>query len=175
MTSTRAYRLARLTNDLELLASASRRQINAALCDEALAAAAIESAELLALFRTAPAEAWARLAAMSEAQRIVQAIDMACHLEAQGIEMRWGDIRQRWEAKLAEIAEAEAAEAAALAALAEAQAALGVAATAHPRPEALAEATARVMRAADSYFAARAAREAAEGEPFPQIAGRPAP
>jgi hypothetical protein len=174
MTSTRAYRLARIANDLELLASASRRRITMALRDEALAAAASESAALLALFRTEPAQAWARLAALSRPQLVIAAIDMASYLlEIEGRDLPWGIVLERWETKLSEIAEATAAEAEALAA--QVTAANVFEAACAESYEAIQATRPAFDAATDAYFAARAAREAAERERFPQIAPRHAP
>jgi hypothetical protein len=114
--NTRRYRLDRLARNVELLESATRRSTNEVLRDVAQAAAAIESAALAALFAERPWQAWAALAQLSERQRIVAAIDYACWLREQGVELAWGDIRASWERKLA----ARAADAESLLALAEA-------------------------------------------------------
>jgi hypothetical protein len=108
--NTRSYRRNRLALELELAASAARRKINEAVRDEQMAAAAIESAALLELFRTDSAAAWGQLAAMTERQRVNAAIEMACYLESQGKPVAWGDILDCWERKLAARAETEVSE-----------------------------------------------------------------
>jgi hypothetical protein len=98
--NTRSYRRNRLALERELEASAARRKINEAERARQMTAAAIESAALLALFRTNSEAAWTQLAAMTERQRVNAAIDMACYLESQGKSVAWGDILARWERKL---------------------------------------------------------------------------
>jgi hypothetical protein len=163
MATTRSQRLARNARNIELLESQMRRSWNEIVRDRQQAAAMAESADLMQLFRTRPAEAWAQLAAMTEAQRINQAIDMACYLETQGVELAWGDIRQRWETHLAELAAARAVEAEALA---EHEAAKGEADNNDCYGSYIA-AQPRVRRAASTYVAARQAREAIEAAPCP--------
>ncbi|MBX0330001.1 hypothetical protein K2Z83_20240 [Oscillochloris sp. ZM17-4] len=84
MTTTCAYRLTRIANDLELLASANRRQITMALRDEAMAAA-MERAELLALFRTTPAQAWGGWAIESASARGHASHVVACDRLQDGV------------------------------------------------------------------------------------------
>jgi hypothetical protein len=162
--NTRAYRRTRLANNLELLTSTSRRQINAAARDVAMAAAMLESAALYAAFQRCPAEGWALLAGATKEQRVTQAIDMACYLRDElGIDIPWGCIRERWELKLAEIAAAKLAEAEALAAAEAAKAA----ADNNDCYDSYIAAQPRARAAAGAHAAARSERERAEGEPFP--------
>jgi hypothetical protein len=162
--NTRAYRRTRIANNLELLTSTSRRQINAAARDVAMAAAMLESAALYAAFQRDPAEGWAMLAETTKEQRVTQAIDMACYMRDElGIDIPWGCIRERWELKLAEIAAAKLAEAEALAAAEAAKAA----ADNNDSYDSYIAAQPGVRAAAGAHAAARSERERAEGERFP--------
>jgi hypothetical protein len=164
MTTTRAYRLGRLARDLELLTSTSRRQINAAARDQAMAAAMLESAALYAAFQRCPAEGWAMLAETTKEQRVTQAIDMACYLRDElGQDIPWGCIRERWELKLAEIAAAKLAEAEALGQLELAKAA----ADNNDCYDSYIAAQPRVRAEAHAHAAARSEREGLERTPFP--------
>ncbi len=122
MSSTRTYRLNRLLANLEAQFDGDAQRLAAAELAAARAErsaqgiAAIEPAELAALFAECPHRAWAALATLTERQLIVEAIDYACWLLAQGIDKDWGAILRCWQRKLAE----RAAEAESLLALAEA-------------------------------------------------------
>jgi hypothetical protein len=122
MATTRTYRTARLIANLEAQFDGDRQRLAAAERAAAQAErtavgiAAIEPAELAALFAECPWRAWDELAQLTERQLVVEAIDYATYLESLGIVKYWGDIRACWERKLA----ARAAEAESLLALAEA-------------------------------------------------------
>jgi hypothetical protein len=66
--------------------------------------APIDPAELLALFAADRYAAWAKIGAMTEAQRINQAIETAAHLNLRpdAAEVRWADILKHWEVALQE-------------------------------------------------------------------------
>jgi hypothetical protein len=122
MSSTRTYRLNRLLANLEAQFDGDAQRLAAAELAAARAErsaqgiAAIEPAELAALFAECPHRAWAALTTLTERQLILEAIDYACWLLAQGIDKDWGAILRCWLRKLAE----RAAEAESLLALAEA-------------------------------------------------------
>lgn len=113
--NTRRYRIAHIIANLEATFDGDRQRL--AQAERAAAGiAAIEPAELAALFAECPWRAWAALATLSERQLIVEAIDYASYLAEQGIDKDWRAIVACWRRRLAE----RAAEAEALLALAEA-------------------------------------------------------
>ena len=120
--NTRRYRLDRIianleaTFDADRLALAAAEQAAARAERTAQGIAAIEPAELAAQFAECPWRAWAALASLTERQLLVEAIDYATFLAAQGVDKSWGAILRCWQRKLSE----RAAEAEALLALAEA-------------------------------------------------------
>lgn len=69
-----------------------------------------EPSALMLLFQADSASAWARLAGMTRSQRINQAIEVACWLEGLGVAVVWGQVLERWERRLAELAGAGGAE-----------------------------------------------------------------
>lgn len=172
--ATRTYRTARNLTNLEATFDADRQRIDRAALAVAQAdrtangIAPIEPSVLMTAFRTAPADAWTMLAALTEEQLVIQAIDVACYLETQGIELAYGEIRQRWQAKLAEIAATAQAEAEALAALIAANQAHTAAIKAATRPEDYAAASAAHTVATEVYFTVRAKRELLTASTFPE-------
>jgi hypothetical protein len=120
--NTRTYRLNRLLTNLEAQFDGDAQRLAAAELTAAQAEraaqgiAAIEPAELAALFAECPHRAWAALATLTERQMVVEAIDYACWLLEHGVDRHWGDILRCWQRKLA----ARAADAESLLALAEA-------------------------------------------------------
>jgi hypothetical protein len=122
MSNTRTYRTARLIANLEAQFDGDRQRLAAAELAAAQAErtavgiAAIEPAELAALFAECPWRAWAALAGLTERQIVIEAIDYACYLEGLGIDKDWRAIAACWRRKLAD----RAAEVESLLALAEA-------------------------------------------------------
>jgi hypothetical protein len=106
MATTRSYRLHRLALTIELGESDRRAERNRLEREVALrertapGIAPVEPGALMALFHTDRNTAWALLAAMTSAQRINQAIETACWLEGTGVEVAWGAVLERWEARL---------------------------------------------------------------------------
>ena len=119
--NTRSYRTARTIANLEASFDGDRQRLAQAALDAAMAErtaqgiAAIEPAQLAALFAECPWRAWGLLAGLSERQMVIEAIDYACWLLEQGVDLPWGCILRTWTRRLAE----RAAEAEALLALAE--------------------------------------------------------
>jgi hypothetical protein len=119
--NTRSYRTARTIANLEASFDGDRQRLAQAALIAAQAertaqgVAAIEPAQLAAMFAECPWRAWGLLAGLTERQLVIEAIDYAMYLETQGIEKRWGAILGCWTRKLAE----RAAEAESLLALAE--------------------------------------------------------
>jgi hypothetical protein len=122
MSTTRHYRLNRLIANLEAQFDGDAQRLRAAELEAqraertAQGIAAVEPSELAALFAECPWQAWAALASLTERQLLIEAIDYASWLDAQGIDKAWGAILRCWQRKLAD----RAAEAEALLALAEA-------------------------------------------------------
>ena len=63
--------------------------------------APIDPATLMDLFKSDKERAYARLAELTSAERINQAIETATYLEEQGKVLRWIDILNKWNAKVA--------------------------------------------------------------------------
>ena len=64
--------------------------------------APLDPAELLALFASDRYAAWAKIGAMTESQRINQAIEVASHLNLRpdAAEIAWTAVLKRWEDRL---------------------------------------------------------------------------
>ena len=115
MATSRSYRLGRIERELELGESARRRAYNelalaAALVERtAPGIAPIEPAALMAMFASAPAQAWAALASLTRPQLVNQAMETAVWLETTGVMATWASVLARWETRLAELATQQAA------------------------------------------------------------------
>ena len=110
-----SYHAYRLQTDLHAEFDGNRQRIAAAELAVATVErtadgiAVIAPSDLMATFRTQPADAWAMLATLTPAQLTVQAIDTACYLlDVEGRDISWSSVLETWTTRLAVIAEAVA-------------------------------------------------------------------